>query len=388
MIKTIVAHTSEVDDVQSAVKEILDQLSLKEQMRANTVGIIACHYEFVFSGVVKAVCDALPFDVVGTITSAEAVQGEVGIFMLTLMVLTSDETQFRTALTPSLLEDSEQGIRDTYLTTSGDIEGKPSLIFAFAPYIVQNSGDTYVHVFTEVSGGVPCFGTLAVDDSQDFRDCYMIHNGEHYRDRMAMLLVYNDFVPKFYIATISEGRIMFDKPALITESQGHILKEVNGRPLVEYFDSLGLTQASETSYAMTSLPFMLDYGDGTPLVSKVFIALTDEKYGICAGAMPEGCTLYLGVFDKDDVLLTTRQTVQAALSDIEGASGILIYSCISRIMSLAGDSTAEMELVRSKVGDKLPVMMAYSGGEMCPTQQSGAGAINRFHNNAFILCVF
>jgi hypothetical protein len=33
-------------------------------------------------------------------------------------------------------------------------------------------------------------------------------------------------------------------------------------------------------------------------------------------------------------------------------------------------------------------MMAYSGGETCPTQVSDDKAINRFHNNAFVACVF
>jgi hypothetical protein len=35
--------------------------------------------------------------------------------------------------------------------------------------------------------------------------------------------------------------------------------------------------------------------------------------------------------------------------------------------------------------------MAYSGGEICPTlmnANAGKTAINRFHNNTFILCMF
>jgi hypothetical protein len=213
----------------------------------------------------------------------------------------------------------------------------------------------------------------------------MIYRGEHYRDRMALILAYGPVNPRFYLATISKDRIL-NKAALITASEGHILKEVNGRPVVEYFESLGLTKASETSYAMTSLPFMLDYGDGTPPVSKVFIGLNENKYAICAGVMPEGSTLYIGVFDKGDVLFTTGETADEALSG-KTPQGMLIYSCISRSMSLGSDLLAELNLVSQKAGET-PFMMAYSGGELCPTRINKGTAVNRFHNNTFIVCTF
>jgi hypothetical protein len=387
MIKTLVAYTGEIDDTQAAVAEIAEQLNLSDNRLKNAVGIVACHYEFVLSGVVKAVCAALPFEVMGTITSAQAVREESGTLLLTLMVLTSDDVRIVTKITPSLLEEPGKKIAEAYREATDAETEKPALILPYAPFMVQNSGDEYVNVLTEASGGAPCFGTLAVDDTADFSNCFLLSNGDAFRDRMGMILLYGELSPRFFIATISQGKIL-DKAALVTKSEGHILMEVNDRPVVEYFENLGLTKASETSYAMTSLPFMLDYGDGTPPVSKVFIGLTPEKYAICAGAMPEGATLYIGVFDKQDVLVTPGEAADAALADIADASGLLIYSCISRNMSMGSDLLAELDLIRDKTGDKLPFMMAYSGGEICPTRVSDDRAINRFHNNAFVACVF
>lgn len=386
MIKTVVAYTGEIDDETLAIDELKEQLKLDENLKKNAVGIIACHYEFVLSGVVKAICEALPFDVVGTITSTQAVPEQAGSLLLTLMVMTSDDVRFATAMTPSLKETPGRVIETTYREATQDGEA-PALMLCYAPFMVENSGDEYVEVLTKVSGGVPCFGTLAVDDTPDFSKCFMIYNGEHYTDRMGMIFLLGDVKPKFYIATISEGKIL-DKAALVTRSEGHVLMEVNDRPVSEFFENLGLTKASETAYAMTSLPFMLDYGDGTPPVSKVFIGLTPERYAICAGAMPEGSTLYVGVFDKDDVIKTTGAAVDQALLDTEGASGLLIYSCISRNMSLGAEMLLELQLIQEKVGDGLSFMMAYSGGEICPTVVGKKGAVNRFHNNAFIACIF
>jgi hypothetical protein len=399
MFRVLTASTENIDDMDAAVNDIKTQLDVDNKLLKNTVGIIACHYEFANAGTVKAVCDALPFEVCGTISSMQGLSRASANLLLTLMVLTSDDIVFKTVLTPSLRgpfpsggETSAGGVIEKAYTASARADEKPALIFVFAPFMPENSGDEYVNALTRVSSGAPCFGTLAVDDTVDFRECYLLYNGEKYGDRMAMILAYGDLKPRFFLATISEDKF-FDRPALITSSEGHVLKEVNGQPVAEYFESMGLTKASETSYAMTSLPFMVDYNDGTPPVSKVFIHLNENKHAVCAGAMPEGSTLYIGVFDRDDVLITSRRAVQEALKEAGNASGILIYSCISRNMSLGSELFAEIELAQEEIRDNLPFLMAYSGGEICPTlvKQSSAKdetAINRFHNNTFILCIF
>lgn len=388
MIKTYTAYTMEIDDTELAFAEIAKQLDVENKMLKNTIGILACNYEFVLSGAAQEISRRLPFDVIGTVTTAQAVDGEngIGAMILTVMMLTSDDVFFETALTGSLMDDFESAIGEGYKAASAAMKGTPALILTLAPFITQNSGDAYVEVFSKLSPGTPCFGTMSVDDTSTFENCYIIHNGANYRDRMAVTLIYGDIEPRFYLATISQDKIL-GNPALITSSEGHILREVNGRPLVEYFDKLGLTNASETSYAMTSLPFMLDYNDGTPPVSRVFVALNGERHAVCAGAMPEGATLSIGVFDRQDVLRTTARAVEDALA-VEGASSMLIYSCISRNMSLSGDMLAELELVKKTLNGRFEFMMAYSGGEFCPTLIDRKTAVNRFHNNTFIVCVF
>ena len=384
MIKTITACTAELDDEKLAVEQITSQLETGDGLMKNTIGIVACHYEFVLSNVFKAICEALPFEVVGTISSAQSVSGEKGVLLLTLMVMTSDDVEFRKTLTPSLLEDPGSAIAESYKAASAGV--KPSLILAFAPFLLQNCGDDYVNVLTELSDGAPCFGTLSVDDTLDFANCFMLADGEYYRDKMAMILIYGNITPKFYVANISEDRVI-GTGAVVTKSAGSILMDVNERPVIEYLQDLGLVGASETQYAMSSLPFLLDYNDGSPKVSKIFVALTPEKYAICAGAMPEGSRLYIASSDKDDVMLTTGEAVKTILEESPDASTLLIYSCISRSMTLGSEQYKEMELVDQMIENKLPYMFANSGGEICPTQMSEK-SVNRFHNDAFIACTF
>jgi len=387
MIKSFVASTVEVDDVDVAVEEILSQLDFDGKLLTNSVGIVSCHYEFVDSGVLKAISDALPFEVAGTISSPLSSGSQIDSLLFSVMVLSSDNVEFISALTPTLNEALDKTIADSYNAAAAKRSDKPGLILAFAPFMMQISGDVYADTLSEASGGVPVFGTLAVDDTLDFANCYMLYKGEFYTDKMSMILCYGDIKPRLYIANMSQDK-MLERTAIITKSEGHIIKEINGKHAKDFFEEWGLVKAIESKYAMSALPFFLDYNDGTPKVSKTIIALTPEGYILCASAMPEGCSLQIGQFDKEDLLLTTRQAAEQIAKDAKDASAVLIYSCVGRCMALGSDQFREMELVSDILADSLPYMMMYSGGEICPTQVENGVATNRFHNNAFIACVF
>ena len=166
MIRALTACTENIDDPEAAAAEIKTQLAKGEGLLKNSVGIIACHYEFVLSGTVKALCEGLPFEVAGTISSAQGVYDAAGkaqgTLFLTLLVLTSNDVSFKTGITDSLKSEPGKQIEECYRSLSAG--RRPSLIFAFAPFMVENSGDEYVNVLSRVSEWVPCFGTLAVDD--------------------------------------------------------------------------------------------------------------------------------------------------------------------------------------------------------------------------------
>ncbi|MCL2388025.1 MAG: FIST C-terminal domain-containing protein [Defluviitaleaceae bacterium] len=385
MIRTVVACTNEVDDENLAVAQIKEQLNLDANLMKNAIGIIACHNEFVMSGVVKALGEALPFELVGAISTIQSTQQQMDSLLLSVMLITGDDVEFVTAVTPSLASEPAKVIAETYTAATSGRAERPALILPYAPFMLQNSGDGYVNTLTEVSGGTPCFGTLATDDSDDFSTCYTIYNGECFLDKMVITCIYGNISPKFYVANISADKV-FDKSAIVTKSEGHVIMELNERPVTAFFEDMGLTKASATQYAMTSLPFLLDYHDGTPMVSKIFIHLTPENYALCAGAVPEGSTMHVTTNERDDILLTTEQALDQALKNVN-ASGILIYSCVARSMTMGSDQFAEASLVNQTV-TQLPFLMAYSGGEICPTTISNDNAINRFHNNAFVACVF
>ena len=387
MLKTQIAHTTEVDDIELAVETIKSQLRLND-LSAHSVGIITCHFEFIHSGVLKTLCDALPFEVIGSVTTDQATNAEMGNFLLTVIVLTGNNVEFILKATPSLTDSAHKQVEQAYIEASSHRIDKPALVLTLMPFMMHFSANEFVDLLSQITNNeVPCFGTVSIDATGTFLDCFVCMNGEVYLDRVVMLLIYADITPRFFLATISPEKIL-PNSALITKSSGAILMEVNGHSVGKYFADLGLADATG-QYATAALPFVLNYEDGTPPVSRVFVGSTPENYAICAGNIPEGSTMSVGVFDKEDVLLTTGGAVKKAMEyDLPNASCMLMYSCVTRNMSLGGEAKAEMELVRNIVGEKLPFVMAYSNGEICPMEISDVKAINRFHNNTFIICLF
>jgi len=383
-MKTFTIFTSELDDEKLAIEQLQTQLEKNGDLLKNTIGIAVCHYEFVLSGLFKAVCDALPFEVAGTISSSQATQNEADSFLFIITVMSSDDVQFQTVLTPSLLDNPMQAVTDAY---SNAVNGsRPALALMYTPFILQNCGDDYVNAFDKVSDGVPFFGTMAIDDTLEFSNSFSVLNGEHYIDRMVMVLLYGKVNPKFFVANISESRIL-SKSALVTKSQGQILMEINDKPVMDYFEELGISKVVEDQYAMSSLPFLVDYNDGTPKVIKIFVLLTPEKYALCAGAVPEGSSLYMASTDSEDIMLTTGEALDEILANIDDASVLFAYSCVGRNMALGSEQFKEMQFLADKINTKVPFMMATSGGEICPTQISDKVAINRFHNSTFVACI-
>ncbi|MDR0649705.1 MAG: FIST C-terminal domain-containing protein [Synergistaceae bacterium] len=388
MIKAVSAFTEEVDDIEQAIDDIKGQIGGCGELLGNTVGLLTCYSEFISSGVVKELCKALPFPVIGTTTIGNAVRGSSGRILLTLLVLTSDDVEFSTGLSEPLSGADSAPLRDAYERAASKINGRPSLMLSFAPLLVPVGGDFFAGAFSDISGGVPNFGMLAVDNNSDYRDSQVIADGDVYRDRYAFALIGGNANPRFYMASISTGRV-FSQKGVVTSSAGNQVKSVNGRPVVEYLESLGLKRSEDGSIVgVNSFPFLLDYNDGTRPVVRVIFAITPDGYAVCGGDIPESGTLSVGSIDRDEVLATTTKLVSDVLAT-EKMECALMFSCVGRYFIQGYDPTGEMRRVQGLM-DKtgVPYQFTYSGGELCPVSSNkGEGLTNRNHNDTFIMCV-
>lgn len=388
MIRSFTAVTGEIDDVELAVEEILGQLSLEGRLLKNSIGILSCFAEYAESGVVAALCERLPFDVVGLSTIANAVPGSIGDTTLALLVITGDDISFSVSLTEPAAEEAEAPFRACFESALARLPGRPALMLSFTPLLTGIGSDYYVDLMSEISGNVPNFGALAVDHNEDYRDSRVILNGESWSDRFAMLLIHGDVDPAFYIGTISDEKL-FQEKGVVTASKGNQLQTVNNAPIIDYLLSLGLSKNEDGSIVgINSFPIIVDYNDGTMPVVRAMFAITPEGYAVCGGNIPVGSTISIGSFDAREIIETTDKTVGAAL-DAKRHSVMLMYSCVGRFFTQGYESRAEFETMQRRMeGSSVSYLAAYSGGELCPVYRADGKTVNRNHNNTFVICAF
>jgi len=379
MIKSITAVTCEIDDIDAAVEDILKAVDIEKNLLSNSLGVISCFSEFAETGVLEAICEALPFSCIGATTALCSANKEADQVLLTLTVLTSDDCSFETIalpITEAYNEAIDTGLRDLLKKN----KEKPALILSYFPLINTVSGDMIVSAIDDVTGGIPLFGTIAVDHLPDFSTAGTIHNGELYNDVVVLGLVYGDVDFSFEIASLDEDKIA-KQDAIITESSGSILIGVNDKSVLDFLNGIGITK-SDIETGLGILPLVVDHKNGTKPVARAVFALTPDGYAVCGGAMPVGATLAVGRITMEDVL----QTTEKAMRDLSTTDGVLLsYSCMARYLALGTDIVAEAKKVSDVAGNE-KYMYAISGGEICPLIDSDGKLKNIFHNYTNVFC--
>lgn len=389
MIQTFSAFTSEVDDVESAVTEIREQLAAEDALLKNTIGLITCLPEFIETGVVGALQDALPFDLIGQTTIAASTLGSETLDILNILVITSDELEFVVGQTEPITGENLCLLESSYHAAVGERTEQPAVTLLYGPLLMNVGGEFFVSAFNELTNNAPVFGSLAVDNTLDYHNSFVIYKGEASRDQLAFINIYGELNPQFYLATISHEKI-FDEKGVVTSSAGNQLKTVDDKPAVDFLTSKGLAvNADGVIEGLNSFPYIVDYNDGTPPVVRVIFALTPEGDAVCLGGIPEGSTLGVGYFDDKDIRSTTRKALEA-ISSSSGKNAIL-FSCIGRYFTLGFEPEGEV-LAARRILDSLgkTYTLAYSGAEICPVTNiaDGVSLTNRFHNATFIAMVF
>ena len=392
MIRSTTLFTYEFGESDIAVEEITEQLSGFPLLK-HTVGILMCDTEFIDSGVYGAVCATLPFPVAGTTTMTQAVDGEAGLLMLTVMVLTGDDVFFEVGYTDEITPfgDVTALAKPAVAAAAMRLPSEPKLIFAFPPLIAENAGDEYIFAFEAVCPNTPVFGTLAVDDSVTFEHCFTLCSGNESQSKIAFILVSGEVSPRFFMATIGDGSVL-PYSGEITKSKGHIVQEINDFLTSEYFEAIGFAKNGKLDLGLQFVPFLLNFkkrgdSDGIPVV-RAMLTFDENGYGVCRGYMDEGAVFTLINPSSDEVFKSSEELIER-LCAVPDKQATIIFSCVVRRMSFGTEPLREAKLTVEKLSGGSPFMLAYSGGEICPTSHSNAESrvTNRFHNYSIIACV-
>ncbi|MDR1573604.1 MAG: FIST C-terminal domain-containing protein [Clostridiales Family XIII bacterium] len=386
MIKMFTAHTSEMDFVDDAVAEVLQQLKIKEGIPPHAIGVITCHTEFVQTGVVKALCEQLPFPVVGCTTLGSATGGTESHQMLAITVLAGEDVEFSVALTGAISsENVGPPIQEAYdRALEGLSAPSPALALAFSPFLNAVEGSRIFKHLASACGDTPLYGMFSCSENPDFTGSLTLWNGDAAQDVMAIVLARGNIKPRFCLTSLSDDR-MGKQKGTITDAEESIIRAVDGVPALDFLETCGISRENVIK-APSSIPVMIDHGDGAMLAYGIYNT-TPEGYIHVAADVSPGASLAIGMQDYNGIL-STAEAILRQMTEGTRPLGILMFPCLSRSMMLGLNSEDELRLAVKQLGDATPYHIAYSGGEICPVYASDGTTRNRFHNFTFTACVF
>ena len=385
MIRILTAYTHEVDEVDIAVAELLEQLDLGNHLLGNTVGILAFHPEFLDSGMVEAVSKALPFPTVGYTTPNVAVKKAFGDILFAMAVLTSDDVVFRAGSSVPVVDDPTGPARELHARIAPSSMGRPALLLAFAPFMENVGGDDFVAAIDAASGGVPLFGTLAFTPRQDFSGAEICANGVRSANTLALVALFGEVDPRFYISDLPEGEEIHQK-ALITQAEKNLIQRIDGVLPIDYLESIGLAENGSILTGIASFPLVLTLDDGSRIMRTAYKA-NEAGYLVLAGSAPEGGEIGFADASADFVVRTMEKATARILAEAKTGNA-LIFSCASRKWTLGTVPEKEVKGVVEMIGGSLSYQFACSGGEICPVKNREGQWINRFHNFSMTACCF
>jgi hypothetical protein len=386
MIKAIVAHTIETTDFDYAIDELNAQMDNQGPFLRNTVGLVFCNYEFVVSGLVHELCARLPFTVLGCSSQMIAVPRAGEELMLALVVLTSNDVEFYAGVSEPLGAGKESVLEDLYRDLAVQGAVKPALMLVFPPRLSGITGNALVRTLDRISGGIPIFGSLAVDVTTSSRSPVTLFDGDSFPDRLAMLLLKGTIHPRFFVYSLP-GEPRFSRGFTITKVDKNRILAINDRPAAEFLEELGVINTSGVD-VFYAFPIVVNYEEGEP--SRVFTISKIEADGslISEQDIPVGGTVNIGTINGSLVIGSTRRIIEQ-IKEVPKPSVLFLASCFSRALTLR-DSLEEVNLVIKQLRDwPVPFVFFSSGGEICPVFRDGQDkSSNAFHQFTIIACVF
>ncbi|MDR0804310.1 MAG: FIST C-terminal domain-containing protein, partial [Oscillospiraceae bacterium] len=382
MIKMLNAFSEDPDNIEDAVDDLLAQLDIKHNLLKNSVAIVYCHIGFTDAeGVYELLNSKLPFDTVGMTAVAMGGGDNFGQIAISVSVLTSDDAEFFTTVSPSLEKYSAAEVTKIAVDNiTAAVGNKPvAMYYPFVPFDEVKIGvspEEYINALNNLVTA-PVFGGVASSDEADFFNSFTLHNGKRYIDSLVLFAAVGDFTPEFYTLSLTYENIGKTK-ANITKSKGAAIFEVNDKPVLEYFTEIGLYDSTDPlSLLMTPLVFYM--GDGTSVVRSV-LTIAEDGALILASSVPENGEFCVGLIHHQGVIDSAQELLTKSLKSI-GDRAALFVSCAGRLWVLGTDFGAEREVINANLKNN-KYNIAYAGGEVYPEKSIG---LSRVQNETLIV---
>ena len=392
MIKSYVITITEIDDSALALEELSEQLSAISLLK-NTVGIVSVSIDYLETGVYEAVAKAAPFPVLGLSTYGQNADGNISVYLFSILVLTSDDCEFAHGYSDIIPSqgDVDELIKKLYQKCNRDLEDRAKIAFLYAPMMTFQFSFNYLEAIAKLDKALPVFGSLASCEAMKIMDeSRTVYNAQIFDNQLVMLLISGNVAPSFYLGSLTKESIIIPHFGEVTAAKDNAVMEINHQKVNDVFEKIGLKDGAIKDEGSLSLSILAEEKDSSGnLTSSAVRGLLamEEGVAVFGGRIPVGAVLSAAISTKEVIAQTAREVVKQIKAEHSDKT-ILLYSCLGRQISLLDEPMMEYEIIDDELRDSsFRYVAAVSGGELCPVSVTETKAENSEHNQTLIACV-
>ena len=401
-MKSAIAISYELDDVNAACDELIEQISKKLVFEKESVAVLYSQPKIDSKKLSSLLHERLGIPVFGGTTVAAAMLSSEGYleFSVLLHVMTADDCFFSVAISQSMEGgDTRQTMLNTYEAALNGLKQKapneePKLLFCITSIVQSFAPDDNLSLLTKISSDLPIYGFVAGDDFE-FEHQEVFLNNESHKDVMVILLIAGNVKPLFIVKNLASTQ-NFQK-ATITKSEANIIYEINSKKASDYMRELSfVTDDSDILWNFQFFVSTPDAENDDGIAYSRALKTMDKETGAvsCFAGVPQGSEIALQYCDDVGVKLTCEQAMEELNEKVAKAekgnyeySTALLTSCCLRHAFLAHNADAEGSTISTMIPKSIAASGLYGFGEIAPTSIQGKKAVNRFHNATLTICL-
>lgn len=309
---------------------------------------------------------------------------------IVVAIIKSDEMDFYLEIEEGLSKDQRKAGSSLGQKISSKLrEEDVNALLLLLPDGVTNMVSGLVESIFDKLGTRILYAGGGAGDNLRFLKTYQFLNDRIVTDSVVSVLIMSK---KSIGVSLSHGWKPISPPLVVTKSEGTIIKELDWQNahevysgLIEKYENKKLD--SEFAKVAMSYPFGIPQAtEGMNYIIRDPIKIDSEGLITCVGEVPENAVVRIMSGDKQSLLNAVKWAVNDAMSQRHGfkASGVLVFSCVSRCLFLGDAFKDEITVIKEAVGDGVPVFGCMTFGEI----GSIAGGPPEFHNKSIVICVF
>lgn len=401
-MKSKVVATYEIDDIETAVEELLNKINEDFTFLKNTCAIIFCASDMDQQTFMKHIKNKFPYDIIGC-TGISTLDSKEGFHELciTMLVLTADDCDFSVAFSEQITtENVYEQVEKTYQAAKAITSDEIKLLIALPPYNLNIMLDEFTNAFNKAAPGIPVFGGLPSYRGEDDSNL-TLYNNQATSDKLVLLAITGNIKPIFSRQLVKGSTV--ERKRTVTSAKSNVVYTVGDQRFTDYMKEVGLPVEKLTdgnsTITFVANPLLLEHvknkdGENFSFIRTLHKIDLEEGSATAIGQIPEGATVSICSLKREEIaeaafegMHNLSEKMSQNSNDYE-YSTILAVSCIGRYLLMSPNSHIETTNMIKVMPENLNLCGFYSYGEIAPLYSNNKEITNFAHNESLILCAF